>query len=505
MREKEYLKQSFSAIFSATGAVLALASTLFFTPLFFLIAYPLELKDAPAFLIPSVSLLLIGLFSWRIFKNNSGKILSVQEGGVIVLLGWTIIIIFCAFPFMIITRLDFSRAVFESVSAWTTTGLSVVDVTKASKMILFWRSILQLAGGAGLAIITLSAIVKSSGTAITNAEGRSEQLVPHVKKSARLVMVIYISYAIAGTAAYMIAGMTFFDAINHSFTAISTGGFSTRPESIGYWNSPFIEAISIVLMLLGNLSFVTAWFLFQGRFKTVFRNSEVRLMMFLIPFSAATVFILTSQKSYPQVSKAIRVALFETISALTTTGFSTVTYQDWNSYGLLVLIILMLIGGGTYSTAGGIKQFRIYYLWKLLLWEFKGLLNSKNTVIDRPVWEGDRQIYLDDTRIKQVCFFITLYLLTYLVSTAILCIYGYSLRDSLFECASAIGDVGLSIGVTSATMQNIPLWTLTIAMYLGRLEITVLIVSLLKLFLDGGKIIRLSLFKKQLNAKKNSR
>jgi trk system potassium uptake protein len=152
----------------------------------------------------------------------------------------------------------FSRALFESVSGWTTTGLSVVDVTSAGPMILFWRSIIQLAGGAGLAIIMMSAIVGPTGVGISSAEGRSDQLVPHVRQSARLVLIIYTCYALPEPLAYRMAGMSLFDAVNHSFAAVSTGGFP-RVESIGYWDSTAIEAVTLPLMLLGNLSFVTAW------------------------------------------------------------------------------------------------------------------------------------------------------------------------------------------------------------------------------------------------------
>jgi trk system potassium uptake protein TrkH len=356
-------------------------------------------------------------------------------------------------------------------------------------MILFWRSVMQLAGGAGLAIIMMSAIVGPTGVGISSAEGRSDQLVPHVRKSARLVLIIYTGYASAGTLAYWMAGMSSFDAVNHSFAAVSTGGFSTHAESIGHWDSAAIEAVTLPLVLLGNLSFVTAWFLWRGKLRFVLRNGEVRLLAMLTPMAAGAVFLFTCQTLYPQLGKSVRVAVFETVTAITTTGFSIVSYTNWNPFGVLVLVVLMLIGGGTCSTAGGIKQFRVYLLGKLFVWEIRRSLLPRTAVMERPVWEGDRRVFVDEARMRQVGVFVFVYLATYVLGAMVLCASGYSIQDSLFEFASAIGTVGLSIGVTSADMPDLALWAETLAMFLGRLEFIVVIVSLFKLGGDGHRIV----------------
>jgi len=489
MREKEYLKQRYAAILSSVGMILLPAGAVMLMPLLVLIPHPQEAGHAWAFGVPAACLFAIGIILWQAFRFPPDITLTVQEGGIIVLLGWIVVILFSAWPFTAVLGLPFSRALFESVSGWTTTGLSVVDVSSAGKMILIWRSIIQLAGGAGLAIIMMSAIVGPVGVGISSAEGRSDQLVPHVRQSARLVLIIYGCYALAGTIAYRMAGMSLFDAVNHSFSAVSTGGFSTHAESIGYWNSIAIEAVTLPLMLLGNLSFVTAWLLWRGRLRMVARNGEARLLVVLIPLSAAAMFLLTSSALYPQFGKAIRVAVFETVTAVTTTGFSTVGYGNWNAFGLFLLIILMLIGGGTCSTAGGIKQFRVYLLWKMLWWEIKRYLMPRTAVLERPIWEGNRRVFLDDARIRQVMVFVFLYLGTYVFGVMILCACGYNLVDSLFEFASAIGTVGLSVGVTSPAMPDAALFSATIAMFLGRLEFVVVIVSLLKVGGDGRRML----------------
>jgi len=487
LREKEYIKQRYAAILSSVGMILLLSSSVMLAPLLILLTKPEEANHALAFVIPASCLALLGILLWRLFRSTSDITLTIQEGGIIVLISWIIVILFSAWPFASALGLPFSQALFESVSGWTTTGLSVVNVSDADPMILLWRSVMQLAGGAGLAIIMMSAIVGPTGVGISCAEGRSDQLVPNVRQSSRLVLIIYTCYATAGAFAYWIAGMSPFDAVNHSFAAVSTGGFSTHAESIGYWDSAVIEAVTLPLMLLGNLSFVTAWSLWRGKLRIVAKNGEFRLLVVLIPLSTAAAFIFTCQALYPGLGKSLRVAIFETVSAITTTGFSTVGYGNWNSFGIFLLIVLMLIGGGTCSTAGGIKQFRVYLLWKLLFWDIKRSLMPRTAVLERPIWEGSHRVFVDDTRVRQIAVFIFLYMVTYGFGVILLCACGYKLGDALFEFASALGTVGLSVGVTSGQMPDAALWAETIAMFLGRLEIIVVIVSLFKL----GRDVRL--------------
>jgi trk system potassium uptake protein TrkH len=491
LREKEYIKNQYAAILSSIGVIMLLSSGVVLLPLLILFLYPQESVNAWAFMLPAIYLGLPGLILWKSFRHH-GVTLSIPEGGVIVLISWSVVIMISSLPFIYLMNMTFSRAIFESMSGWTTTGLSVVDVTKAPRLILTWRSIIQLSGGAGLAIIMMSAIVGPTGVGISNAEGRGDQLVPHVRQSSRLVIMIYLGYAATGIIAYKLAGMSLFDAINHSFPAVSTGGFSTQPENIGHWDCFKIEAVSIPLMILGNLSFVTAYYLWRGKLGAVVRNGEVRLMAVILPVSALTVFIFTCQGIYPHLTKSMRVAVFETVSCLTTTGFQTVSYGNWNGTGIFILILLMLIGGGTCSTAGGIKQFRVYMMWKLFLWELKRLLLPGTAVVECPIWEGDRKSFVDDTKIRQACVFLFMYLTTYILGTLVLCICGYPLKDSLFEFASAIGTVGTSVGVTSYKMPDAALWAEILGMFFGRLEFMVIFISLIKI----GKDSRVMLLKK---------
>jgi trk system potassium uptake protein TrkH len=237
-------ERPYRSIFSHTGLVLILVSLVFLAPLAALPFWPQEWRYAPGFLAPGIVLGISGFLLWRVLRTRVAHPLNLQEGGVIVVFVWTAACAFSAVPFMYGLGFSFTHAFFEAVSGWTTTGLSVVDVTKAPRTILLWRSIMQLGGGAGFAIIVLAAITGPAGAGLSRAEGRGDQLLPHVRKSAKLVLAIYSAYALGGMVAYRVAGMGWFDALNHALAAVSTGGFSTRAESIGFYNSPAIEYVS---------------------------------------------------------------------------------------------------------------------------------------------------------------------------------------------------------------------------------------------------------------------
>ncbi|MBE9119017.1 TrkH family potassium uptake protein [Lusitaniella coriacea LEGE 07157] len=482
-RYGQFLRRRYRAILSYTGLGIAIAGLFILSPLLALIFYPEEINIAWGFLLPGAILSLVGVILWRSLTPSSTESLTWQEGTVIVLLTWLFAIFAGTFPFIGIGGLNFTQAVFESTSGWTTTGLSVVDVTQASRLILLYRSIIELVGGAGFAIITLSTITGIAGAGLTLAEGRTDQLVPNVRRSAKLVLGIYTGYVAVGTIGLRLAGMGWFDAINQAFAALSTGGFSTRTNSIGYWDSPSVEAVTIVLMLFGTLNFVTSYLLLKGKFKAVTRNGEVRLLALMIPVCALILFLGVASGLYPSLGKAVRVAIFETITAISTTGFSTVGYGDWNSVGWFVLIVLMLIGGGSGATAGGIKQLRIYILYRALVREMRRMLLPESAITEADLWQRDRRSFLQDSQILTVSMFIFLYLIFWGVGTLILTAYGYSLPESLFEYASAIGTVGLSVGVTSADAPSGLLWAEVVGMFLGRLE-------LFAVFVGGVRLLR---------------
>lgn len=483
VQNHNWLRQKYQIILDYTGLICTIAGITILFPLIALIFYPEEITQAWGFVVPGLLLIVLGRLFWCRLEDSSNG-LSLQDGAIIVVLSWVIAISFGTIPFITISNLNFTQAVFESTSGWTTTGLSVLNVTQASHAILLYRSTIQLLGGAGFAVVTLSAIVAPAGIGLATAEGRSEQLVPNLRRSAKLVLNIYTGYVAVGIVALRLAGMSWFDAVNHAFAALSTGGFSTHASSVGYWDSPGIEVVTVVLMLLGTLNFLTSYLLLTGRFSAVVRNSEVRLQALVILSSIVILWLGVTGKLDLIQFKALRIAVFETIAALSTSGFSSVNYNNWNDLGLLILIVLMLIGGGTGATAGGIKQFRIYALYRGVVWEVRRQLLPKDALTEPDIWQGETRHFLSDRQLRQISMFVWLYIAIYLVGSGIITAYGYSLPESMFEYASALSTVGLSIGVTSADAPIGILWTEIAGMFLGRLEFLPIFVGSIRLYQD---------------------
>lgn len=490
MREATYLLGRYRAIGSAVGAILLLASLLLASPLLVLLARPQESAHAGAFLWPAAALVFVGAIVRFAFRGAPGDALTVREGGVIVVASWLIVMLASAWPYASILDLSYSRALFESVSGWTTTGLTVVDVSEAGPMLLLWRSLTQFAGGAGWAILMVSAIAGPTGTGVASAEGRRDQLVPQVRRSARLVLVLYAAYASLGIVAYLLAGMPAFDALNHALAAVSTGGFSTRAQSIGAFDSLAIEGVTVALMVLGSVSFLTAWKLLRGDARAAARSSEIRYAAVAIPVAVAALFLGSTRLVYPQLGEGLRVAAFETISALTTSGFTIAGTVSWNGFGLALLVGLMTIGGGHASTAGGLKQYRVVLLAQTVLWEFRKSRLPRSVVVRSAVWDTGRRVFVDDRQVRQVATFVFVYLAAFGLGVLVLTASGFGLEDAIFEFASALGTVGLSLGATSADMPDPALAALTLAMFLGRLEFMVVITSLVNIAADVRSMLR---------------
>lgn len=383
------LARRYRRILAYSGLIWIIVGALLVTPLLVLVVFPDEARWWWAFMVPAAAMIGIGSMAWyaRPRDEKDDAPLTLAEGAAVVVLAWVGAIAAAAAVFILVLDLTFTQAVFEATSGWTTTGLSVVDVTSAPKTILLLRSVLELAGGAGLAILMISVMRGPAGPGLSTAEGRSEQLVPHVRRSAKIVVGIYGVYNIFGFLALWAAGMDWFDAVNHAFAAISTGGFSTRPESIGYWKSPLVEGVTMVLMFLGTTSFLTAYRVRKGHWREAWQSSELRLLLVLLAVTSVLAFAFVALPLYG-FGEAIRVAAFST------TGFSTVDFAPWNGLGFLLLTVLMAIGGGTGSTAGGMKLARIYLLLRVVVWEVQRVLLPRGAV-NRPfIWQGDERVVI---------------------------------------------------------------------------------------------------------------
>ncbi len=473
------------------GIAAMLAGAILLLPLIFLIAFPEELPYAACFIGPGAASIIIGyLLSFFIKGKNRAKPRRNQDS-LIVVCTWIIAILVSAMPFMLTGRYDFAQAVFETTSGYTTTGLSIVDVEKCPNIFLAFRSIMHFSGGIGFMLVMASVFSDRNGMRLYAKDDRPEKQIPYLLMSLRSIAAIYSGYIAMGFILYMVAGMGWFDALNHAIAAVMTGGFSTRAQSIGYYDSYPIELITMVLMLLGATNFLVHLLIFKGRLSGWAHHCETKLSTILIVLAAPAVGISLLGALAVGLPEAARIALFQTISALTTTGLRTTPdFTLWPSASLFIIILLMLAGGGAGSTAGGIKQARLVILFKSLWWELRHKFDPKR-ILKSPVvchYSAKDDVIEEDT--SQTGLFVFLYLAIFAVGTLAYCFFGYSVRDSAFEFASALGTVGLSSGITRFGAPSGVLWIGISGMFLGRMEIYFVLLGFAKLAKDAADALR---------------
>ncbi len=487
-----YLWASYVVVLKVLSSILEFFSLILLIPLIFSVLYR-EFSPMPAFLLASGLSFVFSFILRTKHRSTKMDVITSKEGAVIVFFSWLFVIFLSALPYVFAKTLSLSRAIFEATSGWTTTGLTVIsDVESIPKTILFWRSFTQFLGGAGFAIIVMGAIIGPTGLGLYQAEGRVDNIVPNIRYSARIIMLVYMAYAGVGTIALKIAGMNFFDALNHSLTALATGGFSTKNNSIGFFNNVGIEIVTMILMWLGATGFGIHYAFWQKNWQALKKNPEPKQMAFFTVISATIISIAGFGKIFSNVHESVRHSLFQVVSALTGTGFSTTDLRSWLGFppGIFVLSILMLLGGCMDSTSGGIKQYRITVLLKALVLSVKKFTLPRNAVIQVEIWKGNNKRYLDDNLIREAFLVSSLYVISFIIGTVILILYGYRISEAVFEFASALAGVGLSIGITNYSMPDGVLWTLISGMFLGRLEFLVIIYAIGKILRDISSLQR---------------
>jgi trk system potassium uptake protein TrkH len=326
---------------------------------------------------------------------------------------------------------------------------------------------MQWIGGIGLVVAVLAGVLRMGGSLYV-AEAGEEKIKPNVINTFKALWWIYALYTVAGAALFVAAGMPPFDAVNHSMTAIATGGMSVKNASIGAYDSLGIELVAMLLMLIGSISFTSHHHLLRGRIRDFFRDTQLRIMLAVLFVAGLLVMPWTS----------LRHGIFQAISAMTCTGFGTADLAAWPGFPVFVLILLMLVGGSSGSTAGALKIFRVGILAKSFWWNLRGLI-TPHLVIPKKFGNWT----LKERDIRPVLLFALLYASFIAGGTLVLASQGYPLASSLFEVASAQGNVGLSMGLAGTGMTFIGKSMIIINMLVGRLEIWAVLVSIGALFI----------------------
>ncbi len=465
------------------GLIFRLYSILLLTPIISLLWHPEEYRFYLNFLIPAIILQLIGQLLIRICPQYDTKTLKKVHQVVFVVIIWILGCVILGIPFITSGYLNFTQAFFETSSGLSTTGLSVIDVTNVEYMLLVYRSMIQFYGGIGIILILVTVFSSTIGFELFQTEGHGDRIIPNLKDTTKIIIRIYVTFMFIGFILLMLAGMPSFDAFNIAICAVATGGFAVTPNSIADYNSDLINYIIIILMLLGSFSFYTNQFLIKGKFKKVFAINEIRLFFgFIITFTLISVFA-TMQPIYGVV-EGFNTALFEIVSAITGTGFSVSDYSQYlivNQTFFFLMIIAMVIGGSVGSTAGGVKITRVNTIFASLKWNIKKNYMPDNKLVSRSINAPSGKTRLSSANIVVAANYILLYIIVLLIGTTALMIAGFDLNESMFEFASALGNVGLSVGITSPDLPSIILWLLSIAMFIGRLEIFVVLIFMIKI------------------------
>ena len=472
----------YKLIRSYLGIIFILVGCILLLPLLTLFAYPKEVVYAKYFIVPALVSILIGLAMAILMLNRSKEKLERNHDAIIVTFSWIIAILVSTVPFVMAGECNFIQALFECTSGYGTVGLTVVDVTTLPHIFLMFRSIMLFFGGIGLVLVVTSVMNRYYGMKLYQAEGHSDRIMPNLIKSARIIIAIYLVYILLGALAYVYFGMSGFDAINHAISALATGGFSTHSNSIAYYNTPAIEYISIILMLLGSINFLLHLAILKGDFKKFFKHCETKLSFWLIViFTPIVAFLMLNTFT----GDSIRIALFQIVSAITTTGFSTVSIASLSTPVVMILVLLMTIGGGVGSTAGGIKQYRICILLKDFIWNIKNKTSSKHLIRPNKIDKFGESVNVEYGETLSINNLTLLYLTLLIGGTFIITCYGYSLSDALMEFSSAISSGGFSVGIINGSTPTGILITCILGMFLGRLEIYIVFIAITKMLEDA--------------------
>lgn len=469
---------------SVVGKLMILIGLFVAAPLIILPWYPQELQYVWEFLIPGGGSCLLGLILCiiKIYKPGPRTVSwrsSVGRSSLTVLFAWSWGVIIGALPFILGHKLTVIQSLFEAVSGWTTTGLSTVDVSAISPIYLFHRSFMQYCGGLGFIMVMILFISNKHAMNLYSAEGHPDKIMPNIKKTAQAIFIIYNICLVLGSTAYRIAGMPWFDSICHCMCSLSTGGFSTKLRSIGEYNSLPIEIITIVLMLIGTTNFAALILLASGKIKAFCRVSEVRFMFLMLLIMVPAVAVSLSRGLDMSLGEGFRRASFDIVSAMSTTGYSTMSYAQWPQFAIAVLIFAQIMGGGIGSTAGGVKLSRMYIMFRLLWNNLQKRLHPSRSVRAPYYWRANVKDPIDAELADDTTGFFMAYLLIFIVGSMALTVAAdCTFVEAMFDFSSSLSTVGLSIGITGPQTCNAALIIEMIGMFMGRLEIFIVLIGI---------------------------
>ena len=412
---------------------------------------------------------------------------NLQQAFLLTALSWLSVAVFGSLPFIFSSmEMSITDAFFESMSGITTTGSTIIsNLENAPKGILLWRAILQWLGGIGIIVmaITLMPIMNVGGMQLfkISSNDSSEKILPKSKEIALRLIYIYSALTAVCAISYWIFGMGKFDSLTHSMTTIATGGFSNYNQSIGYFNSVYIEISSMVFIILGSVPFIAYIKFLNGNKKIFSSDAQIRSFLKIIIMSIIILsfyLFLTNNENF-----SFRSIFFNTISILTGTGYVNAEFDSWGSFPITIFLALMFIGGCAGSTTCGIKIFRIQILYLFILNQLKKIIYPKGVFLIK----YDQNL-VDEKFIASIISFIFFYFVIFFILAALLSLTGLDFITALSGAATSISNVGPGLGPIIgpngdfSSLPDVSKWVLSVGMILGRLELFAILVLFLPSF-----------------------
>ncbi len=425
-----------------------------------------------------------GLLMW-LATNRVSRDLRFRDGFMVVVLFWTVLAAFGSLPFHFADNptLSWTDSVFESISGLTTTGATVIQgIDTLPISIRYYRQQLQWLGGMGIIVLAVAVMpmLGVGGMQLYRAETpgpmKDTKLTPRITETAKALWYLYLGLTLLCALAYWVAGMSPFDAIGHSFSTIAIGGFSTHDASMGYFDSPLIDLIAIVFMVVSGVNFAVHFIAWRGRNIGVYFK-DVETMVFVSILAVASVIViavLSAHHIFEMPHESLLQGVFQAVSIATTTGFTTTGFHLWPSFLPLFLLVLSFLGGCAGSTAGGIKVIRIVLLYKQGQREIVRLIHP-NAMLSIKI--GGKPV--PDSVIHAVWAFFSAYVLSFVVLGVLLAATGLDWITAMSAVAACLNNLGPGLGEVGANYGGISVfgkWLLCFAMLLGRLELFTLLV-----------------------------
>ena len=476
---------NYKTVFFTLGILLIILGVAMIVPISFQLIYN---EFDSTFIISGIITITFGIL---FFLSNIDhlKLINTQQAFLLTALSWLSIAIFGSLPFFFSElSLSITDSFFESMSGITTTGATILEnIEKSPKGILIWRAMLQWLGGIGVILmaITLMPIMNIGGMQLLKVTSydTSEKILPKSKEVSLRLITVYLSLTALCSVFYKIFGMNTFDSITHSMTTIATGGFSNYDQSIGYFNNPNIEIISILFILLGSIPFILYIKFISGEKKIIFKDEQVKLFLKLTLISILILFfyLIIVNKNIFEIH--IRSVIFNVVSILTGTGYVTKEFDQWGNFPLIFFLILMFIGGCAGSTTCGIKVFRVHILYYFIRNQLMKIIYPR--AIINLKYNNNK---VGDKLIASIISCIYLYILIFFVLASLLTLTGLDFITSISGAASSLSNVGPGLGSEIGPNSNysgLPdqsKWLLSFGMILGRLEIFALLIIFLPSF-----------------------